>query len=115
MQLIYPTAKRYGVRQPQQLLSPEVNIQAGSEFLNRLISDFGSVELALAAYNAGPGIVREWQRRYPTGNINLFVEMIPYSETREYVRLVTRNYKIYQSILLKTQSDNSGLNQQNLN
>lgn len=99
MQLVYPTARIFGVKNRAQLLKPEVNIRAGSEFLGRLIEDFGSVELALAAYNAGPGMVRQWQRRYPTTNINLFVEMIPYTETREYVRLVSRNYKIYQSLL----------------
>ncbi|MFM6928485.1 MAG: lytic transglycosylase domain-containing protein, partial [Bdellovibrio sp.] len=103
MQLIYPTAKRYGIREPRQLLSPEKNIHAGSEFLAGLIEDFGSVELALAAYNAGPAIVRQWQKRYPTENVDLFVEMIPYTETREYVRLVKRNYKVYQSILVKPQ------------
>jgi len=103
MQLIYPTAKRYGIREPRQLLSPEKNIHAGSEFLAGLIEDFGSVELALAAYNAGPAIVRQWQKRYPTDNVDLFVEMIPYTETREYVRLVKRNYKVYQSILVKPQ------------
>ncbi|WP_413586719.1 lytic transglycosylase domain-containing protein [Bdellovibrio sp. HCB274] len=103
MQLIYPTAKHFGVKKPVQLLNPETNIHAGSEFLAQLISDFGSVELALAAYNAGPGMVRQWQKRYPTENIDLFVEMIPYTETREYVRLVKRNYKIYQSILVKPQ------------
>lgn len=103
MQLIYPTARRFGVKQPQHLLNPEINIHVGSEFLGKLISEFGSVELALAAYNAGPGMVRQWQRRYPTDNVDLFVEMIPYTETREYVRLVKRNYKIYQSILTPPQ------------
>lgn len=103
MQLIFPTARIFGVNQPKDLLSPETNIHAGSEFLSRLIQEFGSVELALAAYNAGPDTVRQWKKRYPTDNIDLFVEMIPYSETREYVRLVTRNYKVYQSILIKPQ------------
>ncbi|MNL72045.1 lytic murein transglycosylase [compost metagenome] len=59
------------------------------------------MELALAAYNAGPNAVAQWQKRYPTENIDLFVEMIPYTETREYVRLVNRNYKIYQHLLTK--------------
>lgn len=103
MQLIYPTAKKFGIKEPRQLLSPEKNIHAGSEFLAGLIEDFGSVELALAAYNAGPAVVRQWQKRYPTENVDLFVEMIPYTETREYVRLVKRNYKVYQSILVKPQ------------
>lgn len=101
MQLIFPTARIFGVHKPKELLVPETNIQAGSEFLAKLIQEFGSVELALAAYNAGPEMVRQWKKRYPTDNIELFVEMIPYSETREYVRLVTRNYKVYQSILIK--------------
>ncbi len=103
MQLIYPTAKHFGIRKANELLDPEANIQAGSEFLSRLIGEFGSVELALAAYNAGPGIVRQWQKRYPTESMDLFVEMIPYAETREYVRLVKRNYQIYQSLLIKPQ------------
>lgn len=101
MQLIYPTARIFGMRQRTQLFKPEDNIRAGSQFLARLIEQFGSVELALAAYNAGPEMVKQWQKRYPTENINLFVEMIPYSETREYVRLVNRNYKIYQERLIK--------------
>ena len=101
MQLIFPTAKVFGIKKPSQLLDPPSNIQAGSEFLAQLVSQFGSVELALAAYNAGPAIVRQWQKRYPTDNINIFVEMIPYSETREYVRLVQRNFKIYQTMLVK--------------
>lgn len=101
MQLIYPTAKNFGVKKQKDLVDPNVNIHAGSEFLAQLINDFGSVELALAAYNAGPAAVRQWQKRYQTKNIDLFVEMIPYTETREYVRLVRRNYKVYQAILPK--------------
>jgi len=104
MQLIYPTARIFGIKKQTELLSPEANIHAGSEFLAQLINEFGSVELALAAYNAGPAVVRQWQKRYQTKNIDLFVEMIPYTETREYVRLVRRNYKVYQTILPKPQT-----------
>jgi soluble lytic murein transglycosylase len=103
MQLIYPTARHFGLKNKKDLMTPEMNISAGSKFLARLIDEFGSVELALAAYNAGPGIVRQWQKRYPTSNIDLFVEMIPYTETREYVRLVSRNYKVYQTMLVAPQ------------
>ncbi|MNT19982.1 Soluble lytic murein transglycosylase precursor [compost metagenome] len=101
MQLMYTTARIFGIKQRQQLLDPNENIRAGSDFLAQLIKKFGSVELALAAYNAGPNAVAQWQKRYPTENIDLFVEMIPYTETREYVRLVNRNYKIYQHLLTK--------------
>ena len=100
-QVIYPTARIFGMKNRKQLFDPEANIRVGSEFLKKLINDFGSVELALAAYNAGPLKVREWQKRYPTNNIDLFVEMIPYTETREYVRLVLRNYKIYKTVLFQ--------------
>ena len=47
MQLIFPTAKFFGVKQKNELLSPVTNIHAGSEFLAQLITKFGSVELAL--------------------------------------------------------------------
>lgn len=103
MQLMHSTAKMFGINHPKQLLMPEKNIQAGSEFLAQLIRDFDSVELALAAYNAGPAIVRQWQKRYPTQNKELFIEMIPYAETRQYVRLIKRNYRIYQSLLMPPQ------------
>src|SRR5690606_12048629 len=101
MQVIYPTARIFGVRSRAQLYKPETNVRVGTEYLARLIQRFGSVELALAAYNAGPNNVKAWMKRYPTTNINLFVEMIPYAETREYVRLVLRNYKIYQKLILE--------------
>jgi soluble lytic murein transglycosylase len=103
MQLIYPTARRFGIPRPSLLVKPDQNIHAGSQFLAQLIEQFGSVELALAAYNAGPAVVRQWQKRYQTDNIDLFVEMIPYSETREYVRLVRRNFRVYESILSRPQ------------
>ncbi len=109
MQLIFPTAKRFGVHKRKDLLDPVTNIRAGSRFLDNLIRRFGSVELALAAYNAGPVVVEDWIKRYPTTNIDLFVEMIPYSETREYVRLVTRNYKIYKNLLIEKQVQTPGL------
>ena len=99
MQLIFPTARRFGVRSRQALLGPEVNVRAGSRYLAGLIEEFGTVEMALAAYNAGPDHVREWKKRYMTADPDLFVELIPYRETREYVRLVLRNYRVYKSLL----------------
>lgn len=109
-QVIFPTARIYGLKSRKQLYDPEKNIYVGSRFLKKLIEKFGSVELALAAYNAGPEKVKEWQKRYPTDNKDLFVEMIPYAETREYVRLVLRNYKIYKTVLI-VEENNSGLAQ----
>ena len=71
MQLMPSTAREYNVRNP---FEPKANIEAGIKHLKTLIDRFGSsVELALAAYNAGPGAVEK------------FNGVPPYRETRDYV------------------------------
>jgi len=71
MQLMPSTAREYNVRNP---FEPKANIEAGIKHLRTLIDRFGSsVELALAAYNAGPGAVEK------------FNGVPPYRETRNYV------------------------------
>ena len=49
----------------------------------------------LSAYNAGPGKLREWQSRLPTNDPLLFLELIPYRETRDYVRQVVASSWLY--------------------
>lgn len=107
MQLIPSAGRIYGVRRPKDLFIPEVNVRAGAKYIRNLVREFGSFELALAAYNAGPSNVRDWMERYPTPNKELFIEMMPYSETREYVRLVMRNYRMYQLILGPPPAENT--------
>jgi soluble lytic murein transglycosylase-like protein len=80
MQLIPATGARYGAT---NLLDPAQNIDAGTRYLKDLIAQFGKLELALAAYNAGEGAV---QRH---GAIP------PYPETRAYVPKVLAYYKRY--------------------
>jgi soluble lytic murein transglycosylase len=58
----------------------------------------GDVELALAAYNAGSEVVDKWARRYPVKNRLLFLDLIPYAETRNYVTLIGRNYYWYSKL-----------------
>src|SRR5262245_22297182 len=71
MQLMPSTAREYNVRNP---FEPKANIEAGIKHLKSLIDRFGSsLELALAAYNAGPGAVEK------------FNGIPPYRETRDYV------------------------------
>ncbi len=68
------------------VFDPVSNIEGGTQYLSRLLEQFDqSVELAAAAYNAGPGAVREY------GGIP------PYKETREYVRRVKILYRRYRS------------------
>jgi len=99
MQVIPATAKRLGLKDFGRLMDPKTNVDVGTRYFRQLVRQFGSIELALAGYNAGPKRVEEWQKRYQTANIELFVELIPYRETREYVRLIRRNEAIYRRIL----------------
>jgi soluble lytic murein transglycosylase-like protein len=80
------------------------NIQIGAFYLDFLLKKFdGSYPLALAAYNAGPNKVIEWQKRYfdPTKPVEMidFIELIPFKETREYVFRVMENEVFYNYLL----------------
>ena len=88
MQLIPPTAERYGVRADKnspvskKLTDPKINIKAGSSYLSDLINMFpGQLELAIAAYNAGEGAVQRAGNRIPN-----------YPETKNYVKTVMQLY-----------------------
>ncbi|MBC7609978.1 MAG: lytic transglycosylase domain-containing protein [Polaromonas sp.] len=88
MQLITPTAERYGVRADKnspvakKLTDPKTNIRAGSSYLRDLINMFpGQLELAVAAYNAGEGAVQRAGNKIPN-----------YPETKNYVKTVMQLY-----------------------
>ena len=73
---------------PKRVLKPTTNAHLGCRYLSKMIRAFGgNLEYALAAYNAGPTAVSRWRKRgdLPT---EIFVEEIPYSETRDYVMKV---------------------------
>lgn len=93
------TAQRMGLRiSNQDLLTPETNIAVGSRYLSRLIEDFnGSRILATAAYNAGPNRVKQWLQRTAEVPVpfDIWIETIPYGETRNYVESVLTYSVIY--------------------
>ncbi len=98
MQLMPATARRT-TKTRGQLKDPLYNVNAGTKFLETLVNKFdGEVHMALAAYNAGPLKVVEWKRRYQTDDPVLFVDTIPYRETREYVAFILRNYHWYRTM-----------------
>jgi soluble lytic murein transglycosylase len=79
-----------GYSSPSQLLEPETNINIGTRYLQYVYQQFGENRIfASAAYNAGPGRVRTWLGN-SAGRIDAvaFVESIPFSETRGYVKNV---------------------------
>ncbi len=82
--------------------NPQYNILLGTTYINEMLAKFNnSLPLALAAYNAGPGRVKIWLKRYGDPRQNQisyvnWIESIPISETRFYVQKVLSNLRIYQ-------------------
>ncbi|KGD83238.1 soluble lytic murein transglycosylase [Pantoea sp. PNA 14-12] len=79
-----------GYVNPSQLFDPQTNIQIGTQYLDYVYQQFDKNRIfASAAYNAGPGRVRTWQNS-TAGNLSAvaFIETIPFSETRGYVKNV---------------------------
>ncbi len=80
------------------LRNPDTNIKIGAYHLKELLSVFKNEIYALAAYNAGKGRVVTWKQYLPFADTDLFVEMIPFKETRGYVKRVMRSAYIYKAI-----------------
>ncbi len=81
---------------PADLLQPAVNVPLGAAYLRQRVDLFdGQVVLALAAYNAGAGSVRRWRPDVPL-DVDLWVENIPFNETRGYVQRVMWHSVVYQ-------------------
>jgi soluble lytic murein transglycosylase len=90
------------------LFRPDVNVDLGTTLLARLLSRYdGSSAKALAAYNAGQDAVAKWERRYGEREKDEFVELISYRETRDYVKAVLRNYRLYRRLYSPSDSATS--------
>ena len=106
MQLMPPTARWLARRlnlEPASrgnVTDPEWNTSAGCAYLKDLLDQQGDrPDLALAAYNAGPGRVKQWaSRRGSPSDPDLFIESFPFWETRSYVRRILLNYLEYRRI-----------------
>ncbi|MFR0922050.1 MAG: lytic transglycosylase domain-containing protein [Clostridia bacterium] len=82
----------------EKLLEPEININIGTKYLSILIQQYGNVEIAITAYNAGIGTVDNWIEKDIIKADGSNVEKIPYKETNNYVRKILRDYKIYTNL-----------------
>jgi soluble lytic murein transglycosylase len=82
-----------------KLRQPDISLRLGTFHLKQVVSQFnGSVELALAAYNAGAHRAKEWITWGEFDEPAEFVETIPFTETRGYVQSVLRNRDMYQRL-----------------
>ncbi len=107
MQIIPPTARRLASEvglsdfELGDLFVPRINLTLGCHYLASLLTRFGGdVERAVASYNAGEDAVDRWTARDPSLKGAAFAETIPYSETRNYVRNVIRDWLRYRELYL---------------
>jgi soluble lytic murein transglycosylase len=78
---------------------PDLNLHLGAAHLAELLRRFGGrVEAAVAAYNAGMPPVARWLARPGGDDADVFIELIPYQETRGYARSVLRNRALYRAL-----------------
>lgn len=105
MQLMPGTARyiakkvQYPYQGTQQLLEPQHNIMLGTAYINYLHRSFSSHPvLSTAAYNAGPARIAKWLPAQSMP-VDQWIELIPYTETRDYVTNVMTYYGIYRHLL----------------
>ncbi|EIK96712.1 putative lytic transglycosylase [Pseudomonas sp. M47T1] len=92
------TARKFSIAlaSPSQAIDPDKNIQLGAAYLSQVHAQFnGNRVLASAAYNAGPGRVKQWLRGANHLSFDVWVESIPFDETRQYVQNVLSYAVIY--------------------
>lgn len=92
------TAKRIDLRYqgPSQLSDPHINIMLGSAYLQGMLQRFdNNLALAAAAYNAGPHRARAWRPATGCVPLDIWVEQVPFAETRSYVRRLLFHTVVY--------------------
>ncbi len=98
LQLNPDTARRVSGKE-SDLFDPKINAELAARYweeLNEVMK--GQLPLMIASYNAGEQTVAHWTTRYPTQDLILFIDLIPYRETRDYVGFVLANYFWYKRL-----------------
>jgi len=91
-------AAKYPVWDPVLLFDPDVNVQLGTAHLAGAFAQDSVVPRVLAAYNAGATRVGRWATKGGVSDPEIFAERIPFTETRDYVRVVQRNAVLYDAL-----------------
>jgi soluble lytic murein transglycosylase len=91
------TAKRMGLSfSASQIWDVSMNLRLGAHYLDMLHGRYnGNSALALAGYNAGEGNADKWLAARPDAPTDVYVESIPFRETRHYVKRVLSTYQTY--------------------
>jgi soluble lytic murein transglycosylase len=92
------TSLHFPVWYPAVLLDADANLQLGTSHLASFMKEYETLPRVLAAYNAGGSRVTRWVTKKGTDDGELFVERIPFVETRDYVRIVQRNAAVYRML-----------------
>jgi soluble lytic murein transglycosylase len=102
LQMIPPTTQRVArelhiAYDPGRLYEPAYNIQTGSWYIGHLLQKFkGQIPIGAGSFNSGPRPVMKWVDQYGDREIDELVELVPYTQTREYMKKVTENFARYQ-------------------
>ncbi|MFC3123313.1 lytic transglycosylase domain-containing protein [Agaribacter flavus] len=110
MQILPSTAKYLEKRRvsSRDLLKPELNAKIGNKYLRYLMDKLDdNTLLATASYNAGWHKVKKWLPKKEALDADVWVELIPYKETRNYVKAVMAYQQIYQDKLASKQVENT--------
>jgi soluble lytic murein transglycosylase len=92
-------ARRIGPWDPALLDDPTINLALGVAHLATFqAQEGGSLERTLAAYNAGPSRVRTWSAKRGVEDPEVFVERIPFTDTRDYVRAIVHDREVYAAL-----------------
>lgn len=98
-------ARQLGLRRfdPDMLKHAELNVHLGTRYLADQLADFDQrLPVVLAAYNAGPHRIGRWREFPEFADDELFAERIPFAETRDYVKIVQNNARIYEALYRST-------------
>jgi len=96
MPATFEKIQKFGGIKIENPFDPYESMKASAWYLSKLIARFdGNLILAIAAYNGGPHNVSEWLHRFKGFDSYIFVELIPFHETRDYVKKVLRYFEIY--------------------
>lgn len=103
LQLILPTAQAMAkplglTADAQTLRQPAVNVRLGARYLHLLFARFEREAQMAAGYNAGGGAVGRWRKQRGEWPMDLFVEAIPFRETRDYAKRVVSSIAVYRNL-----------------